>query len=406
MAHGPVMAHDRRMVQPIPQRAEVVVVGGGVMGASTAFHLAEAGVDVLLLERGTLACGSTSRAAGGVRAQFSDALNVQLGARSLEAFAAFERRPGQAIDLRRVGYLFLLTTAGDVAAFEAATALQNDLGVPTRMIGPSEAAALAPGVRTDDVLAAAFHAGDGYCAPESVVLGYATGARAHGATVRTGVEVTGVETRSSAAGPAEITAVVTSAGRVAVSAVVCAAGVWSPAVAAMVGIDLPVTPLRRQILVTEPLPGHVARLLSPSMPMTIDAASTFYLHPEGPGVLLGMSWTGERPGYRTELDDGWMPDLTAAIERRVPALLDVGVAHGWAGLYEVSPDHNAIVGEASSVSRFLYATGFSGHGFLQGPAVGEVLCDLYLGREPFVDVSPLSADRFATGAARPERAVV
>jgi len=142
------------------------------------------------------------------------------------------------------------------------------------------------------------------------------------------------------------------------------------------------------------------------MPMTIDVATTFYLHPEGPAVLLGMSWDGEQPGFDTDLLEDWLPDLTAALERRAPALLDVGIATGWAGLYEVSPDHNALIGEAPEVSRFLYATGFSGHGFLQGPAVGEVLRDLYLGREPFVDVGPLSVERFGRGEARPEQAIV
>jgi sarcosine oxidase subunit beta len=391
------------MTGALPARAEVVVVGGGVMGTSAAFHLAEAGVDVLLVERGQLAGGSTSKAAGGIRAQFSDPLNITLGARGLEAFARFAERPGQEIDLHRNGYMFLLTRPEDVTAFKEAVALQNDLGVPTRILDAAEAAALAPGVRTDDVLAATLHEGDGYCSPESVVLGYAAGARRHAATVRTGAEVVGLD--SSAAGA---TIVRTTAGDVTAGAVVCAAGAWSQAFGAMVGVDLPVTPLRRQILVTEPLPDAVAASLPASMPFTIDAATTFYLHREGPGVLLGMSWTGEEPGFRENLDDAWLPDLTEAIERRVPALLDVGIASGWAGLYEVTPDHNALLGEAATASggRFLYATGFSGHGFLQGPAVGEILRDLYLEREPFVDVTPLSAGRFAAGSLRPERAIV
>src|SRR3954449_12368051 len=386
----------------LPTRAEVVVVGGGVMGTSAAFHLAEAGVDVVLVERGRLAGGSTSKAAGGVRAQFSDPLNITLGARGLEAFARFGERPGQEIDLHRNGYLFLLTRADDLAAFEVAVAVQNDLGVPTLMLDAAEARSLAPGVRTDDVLGATFHAGDGYCSPESVVLGYAAGARRHGATVLTRVEVLGLEPAGAGA-----VAVRTSHGTVTTGTVVCAAGAWSGALGAMAGMDLPVTPLRRQILVTEPLPAALGAALPASMPMTIDAASTFYLHREGPGVLLGMSWTGEEPGFREDLDDAWLPDLTAAIERRAPALLDVGIATGWAGLYEDTPDHNALLGEAATPGgRFLYATGFSGHGFLQGPAVGEILRDLYLGREPFVDVTPLSAGRFAAGSLRPEWAIV
>ena len=394
------------MPRMLPERARVVIVGGGVMGTSTAFHLAEAGVpDVLLLERGALGAGSTARAAGGVRAQFSDALNVQLGARSLEAFARFAERPGGEIDLHRVGYLFLLTRAEDVAAYETSVALQNDLGVPSRMLDAAEAARLAPVVHTGDVLAASFHAGDGHCTPEAVVAGYAAGARRLGATVLTGIEVTGIET-SDGAGPARIVGVRTNAGTVATEAMICCAGAWSAEVGAMVGVRLPVTPLRRQILVTESLPPAVARLAPATMPMTIDVASTFYLHREGPGMLLGMSWQGEEPGFRTALSDAWLPDLTAAIEARAPKLLDVGVAHGWAGLYEVTPDHNALIGRSPAVETFLYATGFSGHGFLQGPAVGEILRDLYLDREPFVDVRPLAAERFAEGATRPERNVV
>ena len=393
------------MASQLPARADVVVVGGGVMGTSAAFHLAEAGVDVLLLERGQLGSGSTSKAAGGVRAQFSDELNVRLGARGLEAFAAFGGRPGQDIDLHRTGYLFLLTRPADVRMFTQAAELQNDLGVRTRILDAADAAVLVPGVRTDDVLAASFHAGDGHCSPESVVLGYGRGARGHGATVLTGVEVLALEPGSAGG----TTTVVSSAGRVEAVAVVCAAGAWSPAIGAMAGVELPVTPLRRQIVVTAPLPAAVAAALPASMPMTIDAATTFYLHREGPGALLGMSWDGERPGYHTDVDDAWLPDLTAAIAHRAPGLLDVGIASRWAGLYEVTPDHNALLGEASQPAgggRFLYATGFSGHGFLQGPAVGEILRDLYLGRTPFVDVSPLSADRFARGAERPERAIV
>ena len=380
----------------------MVVIGGGVMGASVAFHLAEAGVrDVLLLERDALASGSTSKAAGGVRAQFSDALNVQLGARSLEAFERFGQRPGGEIDLHQVGYLFLLTTPQDVAVYEASVALQNQLGVASRMLGPAEAAALAPIVTMDDVLAAAFHPRDGYCTPESVVQGYAAGARRLGATVLTGIEVTGIEVVNG-----EIRSVATAHGAVATSAVICCAGPWSAALGDLAGVELPVTPLRRQILVTEPLSPSLLSLAPATMPMTIDAASTFYLHREGPGMLFGMSYLDEQPGFELALSDDWLPSLNEAMERRAPALLDAGIAHGWAGLYEDSPDHNAIIGEASSVSRFLYATGFSGHGFLQGPAVGEILRDLYLGREPFVDISPMSADRFAAGAARPEHNIV
>lgn len=373
------------------------------MGVSVAFHLAEAGVrDVLLLERHHLGAGSTSKAAGGVRAQFSDPLNIALGARSLELFERFRDRPGGAIDLHRVGYLFLLTRPKDVEAYEASVALQNELGVPSRMLDPAEASMLAPIIRRKGILAAAFHAGDGYCTPEGVLAGYAAGARQHGASLLTGVEVIGIDTASSTPGPSTITGVVTSAGTVRTEAVICCAGAWSARIGKLVGVHLPVTPVRRQILVTEPLPASVSGLAPPTMPMTIDVATTLYLHREGPGILLGMSYRAQRPGFSTDVCEEWLPGLTAAVRKRAPHLLSVGVAQARAGLYENTPDHNALIGEAAGVARFLYATGFSGHGVLQGPAVGEVVRDLYLGRRPFVDVAPLSATRFADGARRPE----
>ncbi|MFK0108400.1 NAD(P)/FAD-dependent oxidoreductase [Streptomyces sp. NPDC091217] len=374
-------------------RAQVVIIGGGVMGTSIAYHLASAGVrDVVLVERDELAAGSTSKAAGGVRAQFSDELNIQLGARSLESFARFGHEIGYDIGLRRVGYLFLLSTPEEVASFEAGVRLQNHLGVPSRMLTPQEAARLSPLIATEGLLAAAYSPDDGHCTPESVVHGYAAAARAHGARVLRRTEATGIERD----GP-YVTAVHTTLGRIATETVVCAAGPWSRAVGAMAGVDLPVQPLRRQIAVTEPVPG-----LPPTLPMTIDFTTSLYFHAEGPGLLLGMSDPDERPGFATDTHDRWIPRLYEAMQRRAPALLDLRRTGGWAGLYENTPDHNALIGEATSVSRFLYATGFSGHGFLQGPAVGEVIRDLYLGRAPFLDVRPLSAGRFAADAPRPE----
>jgi sarcosine oxidase subunit beta len=381
----------------LPPRAGVVVVGGGVIGTSIAFHLAEAGVpEVVLIERDELASGSTSKAAGGVRAQFSDPLNIQLGARSLEAFAAFGERPGHPIDFRRVGYLFLLSRPEDVATFERSIELQNSLGVPSRLIDPGEARRLSPLVDTDGLLAAAFSPDDGLATPEAVVQGYAAGARRHGARIVTGCELLEVHLDGGA-----IRALGTSKGEVETSAVVCAAGAWSGRVGAMAGVDLPVTPSRRQVLLTEPVPG-----LPEHLPMTIDLASTFYFHREGPGLLMGMSLEDEPPGFNLERDDAWIPRLAEAIARRAPSLAEVGVAGGWAGLYEVTPDHNALIGEAPRPARFLYATGFSGHGFLQGPAVGEAVRDLFLGRPPPVDVTPLTVDRFGEGRDRYEHNIV
>jgi sarcosine oxidase subunit beta len=381
----------------IPGAAEVTIVGGGVMGTSIAFHLAEAGVrDILLLEKDQLGAGSTSKAAGGVRANFSDELNIALGARSLEAFARFGERPGQEIDLHRVGYLFLLDSAEQVELFRESTALQNRLGQPTRMISVEEAVALAPICSGDGLVGACFSPTAGHCTPESVVLGYATAARRLGAKVVTGCEVVGMEAVGN-----NITAVRTSLGDVRTGTVICAAGAWAGPLAEMAGVELPVTPLRRQIVVTEAIP-HLPR----DLPMTIDFGTTFYFHGEGPGLLVGMSDPDEQTGFHLSRTDAWLPRLTEVMGRRTPSLLDVGLAGGWAGLYENTPDHNALIGEAGTISRFLYATGFSGHGFLQGPAVGEVIRDLYLQRQPFVDITPLSAERFAANTSRAERNIV
>jgi sarcosine oxidase subunit beta len=386
----------------LPQQASVVIVGGGVMGTSIAFHLAEAGVtDVLLLEQAQLGSGSTCKAAGGVRAQFSDPVNIALGLRGLDAFERFPERPGQEIDLRQPGYLFLLTTPEQVAVYEESVALQNRMGVPSRMLMPHEAVTLSPAVDPDGLLGAAFHQRDGYCSPESVVLGYATGARRHGATIRTGVTVTGISTDGG-----EVTGVETDQGTVRTGVVVCAAGAWSREVGAMAGVDLPVEPLRRQILISEPLPPTLLDVLPETVPMTIDAGTTFYFHREGPGLLLGMSYQEEEPGFRNDYSEEWLPTLMEAIAQRAPALLDLGIAHRWVGMYEVTPDHNALLGEAGGLSRFLYATGFSGHGFLQGPAVGEVIRDLYLGTDTIIDVAPFAADRFASGLRRGEVNIV
>jgi len=380
----------------LPPHADVVVVGGGVMGTSTAFHLAEAGVGVLLLEQASLASGSTSKAAGGVRAQFSDPLNVALALRSLEAFGRFAERPGGEIDLHRVGYLFLLDRADDVAAFERSVTMQNELGVPSRIVSPQEAAVLSPLAGLDGVLAAAFCPLDGHASPEAVVHGYADAARRLGAEVVTGCAVSGIEVADGT-----VRAVETGEGRVVTSVVVCCAGAWSQGVGALAGVDLPVEPVARRIAYTAPLAGLPERV-----PLTIDFSTGFYFHREGPGLLFGMADRAQPPGFDAPTDPDWLVHVLEVAERRAPVLVDAGIAGGWTGYYEVSPDDNALVGESPVVARFLYATGFSGHGFLQGPAVGEIVRDLVLGREPFVDVAELSASRFAAGEPRPEHNVV
>jgi sarcosine oxidase, subunit beta len=358
------------------ERAEVVVIGGGVIGTSVAFHLAEAGVDVLLLERGELGSGSTSKGAGGVRAMFSDELNVRMGLRDLDAWQAFGERPGFEVDFQQVGYLFLLAREEDVRRFERAVAMQNALGLASRMLVPEEAGRLSPLARLEGVRGAALCPRAGLATPDAAVQGYAAGARRHGARIRSGSALKGFE-----CGRGSVRRVLSEAGVVETGAVICAAGVWSREVGAMVGVDLPVTPERRRIAYTGPIEGLPDRI-----PMTIDFETGFYFHREGPGLLFGTSDV-------CETQDEWLERAAPVLERRAPTLLDAPIAGGWSGLYEMTPDHNALIGEAPAPSRFLYATGFSGHGFQQAPAVGEIVRDLYLRREPFVDVAPLAAGR-------------
>lgn len=385
------------MSRQLPQSASVVIIGGGVVGVSAAFELAKAGVsDVVLLDKGSLGSGSTCKAAGGVRAQFSDPLNIALGARGLETFENFGQKFGQEIDFHQVGYLFLLNKPEHVAAFEANVALQRDLGVDSRMISVGEAAEMSPLIDTEGLLGAAYSPRDGHCTPESVVLGYATAARRAGATLLPNCAATGVDVQDG-----RITAVRTAAGTIRADAVICAAGPWSRQVGEWVGVELPVTPMRRQILVTEPMPD-----LAPDTPFTIDFDTSFYFHGEGRGLLIGMSDPDETPGFKMGRDDAWLSGLGDVMERRTPSLAGVGISGGWAGLYEMTPDHNALIGRSEQIEGFLYATGFSGHGFLMGPAVGEVLRDLYLDLPPFVDVFSLRADRFESADVRPELNVV
>ena len=353
---------------------EIVIVGGGAMGASVAWHLRELGVqDVLLLERDSLAAGSTSRSAGGIRAQFSDELNIRIALRSLEEF---ERMDG--IDFRQDGYLFLLDREEDVARFQGALALQHRLGVPSRELSVKEALAIVPQLSADGLLAATYCELDGYATPEAVVQWYA-----RGLDVRQGCQVTGVEVRDG-----RVAGVETTQGPIAAGAVVCCAGAWSREVAALAGVDLPVEGEKRWMWFSPEDGGLPERV-----PLTIDFSTSFYFHREGPGLVFG--------GREQTLEE-----LAEPAARRLPVLADLPVQSSWWGYYEVSPDWNALVGEAAEPAGFFYATGFSGHGFQQAPAVGEHVAELVAGREPTLDLSAFDVARFERGLARPEAFVI
>jgi sarcosine oxidase, subunit beta len=356
------------------ETAEVVVIGGGAMGASIAWHLRRlGGDDVVLLERETLASGSTRASAGGIRTQFADELNIRIALRSLAEFEAMD-----GIDHRQDGYLFLLDDDDDLATFRAALALQHSLGVPSRELTPGEAAEMLPQLEVGDLLAATFCELDGYATPEAVVQWYA-----RGLDVRQGCSATGIRVRDG-----RVEGVETTRGAIATGVVVCAAGAWSAEIGAMAGVELPVRGEPRWMFFTPEDGGLPERV-----PLTIDFSSGFYFHREGPGLVFGgRELTAE--------------ELAEPAGRRLPVLLDLPVQSSWWGYYEISPDHNAIVGEAAEPSRFLYATGFSGHGFQQAPAVGEHVAELVAGGRPTLDLSAFSLDRFARGEERRELFVV
>ena len=364
--------------------AEVVIVGGGVMGASVAYHLTALGVtDIVLRERNELASGSTSKSAGGIRAQFADELNVRIALRSIAEFAAFPELVGAEIDYNQAGYLFLLDDEQDAVRFRTALELQQSLGAPSREVSVDEAAAIVPGLETSDLLAATFCPIDGYATPEAVVQGYAGAARAKGARIRLGEPVTAIEVNDE-----RITGVQTPAGRISAGAVVCAAGAWSGEVAALAGVDLPVRGERRYMHYTPDSGG-----LPLHLPLTVDFSTGFYFHSEGPGLVFG----GREEGLEA---------IAEHAAHRLPLLTELPVQTSWSGFYEMSPDHNAIVGATADPEGFFYATGFSGHGFQQAPAVGEHIAELVAGREPSLDLSPFSLERFARGEAREEHFVI
>ncbi len=383
----------------LPATAPVVIVGGGVMGTSTAYHLALRGCqNVLLLEREPfLGTQATGRCAGGVRYQFSTEINVRLSQLSLPMLDRFEDELGQPIGRRRVGYLFLLTSEGSVANFREIVAMQRRLGVNTEWLTPDDIAARVPPLNLEGVLAGTNNAEDGLADPNSVVQGYASGARRLGAKLVTDVAVTDIQIEGG-----RVKGVVTNQGPVVTPMVVNATGPWAGEVGKMAGVDIPIVPLRRQIAVTGPIPE-----LPPDFPFVIDFDQSLYFHPEGEGLLTGMSNLNEKVGFDQSVDSEWeLVHFEAAMER-LPLLEQAGVANRWAGLYEVSPDAHPILGRIPQVQGLYCIAGFSGHGFMHGPICGSLLAEEILdGAAHTLDISSLYIDRFEQGESIVEYNVV
>ena len=371
------------------------------MGASTAYHLTRRGVrNIVLVEREPmLGMGSTGRNAGGVRHQFSSDANVRLSIESIQVFERFADEIGYEIDFHQDGYLFLLSSEPELVDFKRSIEMQRRLGVEVELLAPEEARRLATGLDTTGVIAATFCSRDGIVDPNGVTMGFAKAAQAAGAEINRDTIVTGIDVEAR-----RVTAVETSRGSISTPAVVNASGPWARDIGSMVGLNVPVLPYRRHIFITDSIGPE---LTPASRIMVIDFETTFYFHREGAGILFGMSDRDEAPGYDTTIKWEFLERLTRTATKRLPALGDAGIAHAWAGLYEMTPDAMPIIGPASQVEGYYLIAGFSGHGFQHSPAAGRILSDMIVdGEVADIDTTPFEFDRFSSLDCEREKNVV
>jgi sarcosine oxidase subunit beta len=373
----------------LPTTANIVIIGGGVMGASAAYHLAQRGMkDIILLEKENyFGTGATGRCAGGVRYQFSTEINVNLSIASLPMLERFKEEIGQDISYKQCGYLLAATNEKEVNVFKHNVEMQNRLGVPTELLSGDEVRRRLPLMKFDDALAGTFNQKDGTVDPNSVVMGYISAAQKMGAQAFPGVEVIGIGSKGE-----NVEDVQTSIGTIKTRMVLNAAGPWAGQIGQMAGVHLPIIPLRRQMFTTSPL-----KEIPDDFPFVIDFARSLYFHREGAGLLIGMSNQNELPGFDQNVDDDFeLINLDAAIER-MPVVEKAQRASHWAGLYEVTPDAHPIFGN-TSLNGFFICAGFSGHGFMHGPISGKLMSEFILdGKFSSVDVSMLDLKRFEEG---------
>ncbi len=363
------------------QTAEVVIIGGGIVGSSIAWHLTHAGCkSVLVIEReSSQGKGSTGKSMGGVRAQFSTPVNIQMSLYSIPFYAKFEEVVGHPADYRPQGYLFLATKPSHLNYLRDNFERQRKLGLKTaRLLPAEEIRAMLPQLRSDDVIGGSFCSTDGFVDPYSVMNGFMASAVEHGATLWKKTEVTGIT-----AGQQGDFTISTSRGPVSTRTVVNAAGAWAAQIAKYIGVDLPVEPLRRMLVPSEPFDDFPH-----SSPMVIDMSNGFHFRPEGRGFLLAWNDPEETPGYKTDFEPSFIEKILTHAANRVPAFenLPINPKRAWAGLYEMTPDHHCILGPVASVPGFFLANGFSGHGVMHSPATGKILADLILqGKTNVVD---------------------
>jgi len=382
----------------LPATADIVIIGGGVMGASAAYHLAKRGMkNIVLLEKEEFfGTGATGRCAGGVRYQFSTEINIKLSVESLPMIERFKDELRQDVNYRQCGYLLIATNEKDATKFKHNIELQNSLGVQTQLLSGDEVRARLPLMNFDDAIAGTFNQKDGIVDPNSVVAGYINAAQKLGVAALTGVEVIGVLVRER-----QVEAVETTQGVIRTRMILNAAGPWSGQLGQMAGVQIPVVPFRRQMFTTNPLSE-----IPEDFPFVIDFAQSLYFHREGEGLLIGMSNQNEKPGFDQNVDEEFeFVNLEAAIER-MPLLEGASRASHWAGLYEVTPDAHPIFG-GSNVKGFTICTGFSGHGFMHGPIAGKLMSEYILdGKFSTLDISMLDLARFEEGRSIKEYNVV
>jgi sarcosine oxidase, subunit beta len=384
------------------ETADVVIIGGGIVGASVAYHLAEADcTNVLIIEKETQqGMGSTGKSAGGVRAQFATPINIGMSLYSINVFSNFEEITGHTSGYKAHGYLFLATEKRHLDYLEANRKRQQECGLSNvEMVAREDIIKIIPQMKADDVLGGSFCQTDGFVDPYSVMTGFSKRAKARGVRLWLGTEVTAIEVERG-----KISAVRTSRGRVATRAVVNAAGPWASLVARMAAVDLPVEPLKRQIVKTEAFDKLPARL-----PMVVDMSNGFHFRREGESVLMAWLDPDEAFGFKTDFDYSFIEKVLPLAVRRVPAFTDAEVnpRRCWAGMYEVTPDHHAIIGPAPGVEGLFLVNGFSGHGVMHSPASGRIAAELILhGESRFLDASPLGVERFATGRLLEETAML
>ncbi|MGC1372184.1 MAG: FAD-dependent oxidoreductase [Candidatus Sulfotelmatobacter sp.] len=382
--------------------ADVVIIGAGIVGSSIAYHLAAAGCpNVLVIERESAqGKGSTGKSMGGVRAQFSTPVSIRMSLYSIPFYASFDERLGNPCDYRPQGYLFCGTNQKQMDYLRANYAEQIKLGLENvRLVDADEIRAMFPQLRADDIVGGSFCSTDGFVDPYSAMNGFMAWAAVHGATLWKNTAVTGL-TRDAKG----IAAVETTRGAVSTRKLVNCAGAWAAQVAKLVGVDLPVEPLRRMLVPSEPFDEfpHTA-------PMIIDMSNGFHFRPEARGFLLAWNDPQETPGFKTDFDSAFIEKILTRAADRVPcfANLPVNPKRAWAGLYEMTPDHHPILGEAPDVPGFFLANGFSGHGVMHAPATGKILSDLILtGKTDLIDVSLLGLSRFAEDRLIHETAVL